>query len=104
VRPSHQDEFRRYLSSIPDELLVSVAEDCVWVAGLLASDAVADDYRFRVAACLEEERRRGWPQLLSRSSRYSPASANTPSGAQAASAGGNWLTSPIFSNNVPIPQ
>ena len=99
-----QDAFRRYLASIPDELLLCVREDCAWLADTFASEPAGPGYRYRFAACLDEEARRGWPQLLSRSSMYSPASENTASGAHAASAGGNWFTSPTFSNKVPIPQ
>jgi hypothetical protein len=99
-----RETFQRYLRSIPDDLLISVTNDCAWLAEALADDPVSADYRSRAAACLDEEQRRGWPQLLKRSRRYSPATENSASGAHAASAGGNWLTSPILAKSVPIPQ
>lgn len=104
MEANDQAEFRRYLQSIPDDLLLSVRDDCVWLAEVFADDPAGAGYRIRTAACLDEEERRGWPQLLRRSSIYSPAREKTASGAQAASAGGSWFTSPTFSNKVPIPQ
>ena len=43
-------------------------------------------------------------QLRIRRTRYSPVRENKASGDHAAMAGGNWFTSPIFSNSSPIPQ
>ena len=57
---------------------------------------------FDYDTCLS--RHAGRPQLFIRSSRYRPVSENTPSGDQAAIIGGSRLTSPTFSNSVPIPQ
>jgi hypothetical protein len=58
-----RETFRGYLRSIPDELLVSVAGDCAWLAGFLADEAVADEYLSRAVACQDEEQRRLQPRV-----------------------------------------
>lgn len=58
------DTFRGYLQSLPEELLESVTEDYVWLAGLaLDRDAHTTDFRQRRECCREECARRGAPQL-----------------------------------------
>jgi hypothetical protein len=54
--------FREYLQSLPDELLESVAEDYVWLAGL-ALKSRATDFAGRRECCREECARRGDPRL-----------------------------------------
>ena len=47
------DEFRKYLSEIPDELLVQVTEDFVWLAAEIGGNSVD-----RLRYCREECTRR----------------------------------------------
>ena len=51
--------FREYLRSLPEELLESVTEDYVWLAGLGLDDG---DFRRRRECCRDEWARRGEPQ------------------------------------------
>ena len=53
------ETFRHYLRSLPDDLLESVTEDYVWLAGL----ALRPDFPQRRECCREECRRRGEPEL-----------------------------------------
>ena len=58
--------FRRYLESLPDDLLESVTEDYIWLAGLDFEGAEGDpgsEFRRRRECCHEECERRGVPQL-----------------------------------------
>ncbi|HUB77506.1 MAG TPA: hypothetical protein VMB03_01850 [Bryobacteraceae bacterium] len=56
--------FSDYLRSLPDDLLESVAEDYVWLAGLdLESEGHPTDFVERREACRAECARRGTPQL-----------------------------------------
>ena len=58
------ETFRDYLQSLPEDLLESVTEDYVWLAGLtLDRSAHAPDFRQRRECCREECVRRGAPQL-----------------------------------------
>ena len=56
------DTFRNYLQSLPEELLESVTEDYVWLAGLTL-DRSPHDFLRRRECCREECARRGAPQL-----------------------------------------
>jgi hypothetical protein len=63
-----QDEsatFRRYLQTLPDELLASVTEDYIWLASLDFREEAGRDaeFRRRRECCLEECSRRGVRQL-----------------------------------------
>ena len=56
--------FRQYLESLPDDLLESVTEDYVWLAGLVLDKGErTTDFRGRRECCREECARRGIPQL-----------------------------------------
>jgi hypothetical protein len=55
------ETFRQYLQSIPEELLESVTEDYVWLAGLTFDDPI--DFLQRRECCRQECARRGSPQL-----------------------------------------
>ena len=56
--------FRGYLESLPDDLLESVTEDYVWLAGLVFEQSRRHtDFRGRRECCREECARRGFPQL-----------------------------------------
>lgn len=57
--------FRRYLQSLPDDLLESVSEDYIWLAGLdFHTESGRDaEFRRRRECCREECSRRGVPQL-----------------------------------------
>jgi hypothetical protein len=55
------ETFRKYLQSLPEELLESVTEDYVWLAGLTFEEPT--DFRQRRECCREECARRGDPQL-----------------------------------------
>jgi hypothetical protein len=57
--------FRRYLQSLPDDLLESVTEDYIWLAGLDFRNEPGPDaeFRRRRECCREECSRRGVPQL-----------------------------------------
>ena len=58
------ETFRKYLQTIPEELLENVTEDYVWLAGLtLERGGHAPDFRLRRECCREECARRGAPQL-----------------------------------------
>ena len=54
------DQFRRYLESIPDDLLAEVTEDFRWLASAFADERAAEDFRQRMRFCSEECARRGW--------------------------------------------
>jgi len=56
------ETFRNYLQSLPEDLLESVTEDYVWLAGLTL-DRAPHDFRQRRECCREECARRGAPQL-----------------------------------------
>jgi len=56
------DTFCDYLQSLPDELLESVTEDYVWLAGL-GLEGESTDFVQRREACRAECARRGEPQL-----------------------------------------
>lgn len=59
-RPS--PAFRDYLRSLPDELLRSVAEDYIWLAGLVFHQRARNaEFRQRRDCCCEECARRGVP-------------------------------------------
>ena len=56
--------FRGYLESLPDDLLESVTEDYVWLAGLVfEEDPRRTDFHQRRECCRAECTRRGVPQL-----------------------------------------
>jgi len=56
--------FRNYLQSLPEDLLESVTEDYVWLAGLdLDRGGRPTDFGRRRECCREECVRRGAPQL-----------------------------------------
>jgi hypothetical protein len=56
--------FRNYLQSLPEDLLESVTEDYVWLAGLtLDRGAHSTDFLQRRECCREECTRRDAPQL-----------------------------------------
>ena len=56
--------FRGYLESLPDDLLESVTEDYVWLAGLVFEEIPRHtDFRRRRECCRAECMRRGVPQL-----------------------------------------
>ena len=55
--------FREYLQRLPDELLESVSEDYVWLAGLEFEREPATEFQKRRECCREECQRRGVPQL-----------------------------------------
>jgi hypothetical protein len=58
------ETFRDYLRTLPEELLESVTEDYVWLAGLTVDwGGQAPDFRPRRECCREECLRRGAPQL-----------------------------------------
>jgi hypothetical protein len=58
------DTFRDYLQSLPEDLLESVTEDYVWLAGLrLDGDGHPTDFVQRREYCRAECARRGAPQL-----------------------------------------
>jgi hypothetical protein len=58
------ETFRNYLQSLPEDLLESVTEDYVWLAGLtLEPGGHATDFRQRRECCRQECVRRGSPQL-----------------------------------------
>jgi hypothetical protein len=58
------ETFRNYLQSLPEELLESVTEDYVWLAGLaLERDGHSTDFLQRRECCRRECARRGAPQL-----------------------------------------
>jgi len=58
------ETFREYLQSLPEDLLESVTEDYVWLAGLtLEPGHHGTDFRQRRECCREECARRGAPQL-----------------------------------------
>ena len=60
-----QDTFRGYLESLPDDLLESVAEDYVWLAGCaFQGEAPGVEFGRRRECCREECLRRGLPQLF----------------------------------------
>ena len=56
--------FRKYLESLPEDLLESVTEDYVWLAGLtFVRGAHSTDFVQRRECCREECARRGTPHL-----------------------------------------
>jgi len=57
--------FRCYLKSLPDDLLESVTEDYIWLAGLDFHEEARQgaEFRRRRECCREECLRRGAPQL-----------------------------------------
>jgi hypothetical protein len=55
--------FRKYLRSLSYELLESVTEDYVWLAGLSFDRRRDIDFRRRRECCREECSRRGVPHL-----------------------------------------
>jgi hypothetical protein len=56
--------FRGYLQSLPDDLLESVTEDYVWLAGLVFQESPRHtDFHRRRECCRAECARRGVPQL-----------------------------------------
>jgi hypothetical protein len=56
--------FRKYLESLPEELLESVTADYVWLAGLTFDHgAHSTDFVQRRECCREECTRRGIPHL-----------------------------------------
>jgi hypothetical protein len=55
--------FRRYLESLPSELLESVTEDYVWLSGLTFDRERDVEFRLRRECCREECVRRGQPDL-----------------------------------------
>jgi hypothetical protein len=56
--------FRKYLVSLPEDLLESVTADYVWLAGLTFDHgAQSADFLERRECCREECTRRGVPQL-----------------------------------------
>jgi len=56
--------FRKYLESLPEELLKSVTADYVWLAGLTFDrGASSTDFLQRRECCREECARRGVPHL-----------------------------------------
>ena len=56
--------FRQYLQTLPQELLESVTEDYIWLAGLSFDETERDaDFRRRRECCREECLRRGVPHL-----------------------------------------
>jgi hypothetical protein len=58
------ETFRGYLQSLPEDLLESVTEDYVWLAGLtLEPGPHGTDFRGRRECCRQECARRGAPQL-----------------------------------------
>ena len=58
------ETFRRYLESLPEDLLESVTEDYVWLAGLtLDHGGRSTDFLQRRECCRQECARRGAPQL-----------------------------------------
>ena len=58
------ETFRSYLQSLPEDLLESVTEDYVWLAGLtLERDGHPTDFVERRECCRQECARRGAPQL-----------------------------------------
>jgi hypothetical protein len=58
------ETFRSYLQSLPEDLLESVTEDYVWLAGLtLEPGRHGTDFRARRECCRQECARRGAPQL-----------------------------------------
>ena len=57
--------FREYLESLPDELLESVTEDYVWLAGcIFHHDSPGAEFQRRRECCREECARRGRPNLF----------------------------------------
>ncbi len=53
--------FRKYLQSLPDELLECVAEDYIWLSSLAFHDGSRHtDFERRREWCREECARRGW--------------------------------------------
>ena len=61
--PIRMDGFRAYLESLPDELLESVSEDYVWLAGLDFEGGRGEEFRRRRDCCREECVRRGLADL-----------------------------------------
>ena len=61
---SDPDDFRAYLRSLPQELLESVSEDYVWLAGLDFEAGLTAEFRIRRECCREECTRRGMPHLF----------------------------------------
>jgi hypothetical protein len=58
------ETFRNYLEALPEDLLESVTEDYVWLAGLVFEESRRNaDFRRRRECCREECTRRGVPQL-----------------------------------------
>jgi len=55
------ETFRNYLQALPEDLLESVTEDYVWLAGLSLEQGT--DFRQRRECCREECVRRGAPQI-----------------------------------------
>lgn len=56
--------FREYLQTLPQDLLESVTEDYIWLAGLHFEDTERDaDFRRRRECCWDECLRRGVPHL-----------------------------------------
>ena len=65
VRQAESTPFRRYLEALPEDLLESVTEDYIWLAGLdFHTQAGRDtEFRRRREYCREECSRRGVPHL-----------------------------------------
>jgi hypothetical protein len=56
--------FRKYLQSLPEDLLECVTQDYVWLAGLTFDHgAQSEDFLQRRECCREECARRGVPHL-----------------------------------------
>lgn len=55
--------FRKYLRSLPSDLLESVSEDYVWLSGLDFQRGPATEFLRRRECCREECARRGIPHL-----------------------------------------
>ena len=60
----HPDGFRGYLDSIPDDLLIDVAEDYVWLRSVFRGDPQGAEFGRRNECCQNECRRRGLPAMF----------------------------------------
>lgn len=72
MQQAESTTFRRYLETLPEDLLESVTEDYIWLAGLDFHEQAGRDaeFRRRRECCRQECLRRGVPYLFGLAQEY----------------------------------